>query len=386
MKDNGKRCKVKVSCLQENLARGLTIVGRAVAARSTLPVVSNVLLATDDSRLKLAATNLEIAITSWTPARVDEEGAITIPARLLNEFVSSLPTEKIDMALNVRTRTLNLKCASYEANIKGIDAEEFPPIPRVSEEATTLADPEQLRAAIGQVAFAAATDDSRPVLAGVLASFEGQTLTLAAADGFRLAVRKVPLLQAVAERVEVVVPGRAMQELARILAEQDEPVQISLTPNKSQVLFRMKDVELVSRLVQGTFPNYQQIIPQRYTTRVVVGTSELAKATKLASFFARDAANVVRVQVTAGEDLKPGKLVVAATAAEVGDTVGGIDAVVEGENVQIAFNAKYLADVLGVLNSNQVALEVTTSSSPGVVKPVGSDDYVHVIMPMHIAR
>ncbi|MCL4458864.1 MAG: DNA polymerase III subunit beta [Chloroflexi bacterium] len=377
---------MKVSCLQENLAKGLSVVGRAVPTRSTLPITSNILLSTEESRLKMAATNLEIGITCWIGAKVEEEGAITIPARLLTEFVNSLPPDKIEMTLNAQTRSLNMRCARYEANMKGIDAEEFPPIPKIGDKATVTVEPGLLHEAINQVAFAAATDDSRPVLAGVLANFEGEALTLAAADGFRLAVRKVNLDQVVPQPLSIIVPARALQELARILSGEEEPVEITVTPNKTQVLFHLSNVDLVSRLIEGNFPNYQQVIPQRYTTRAVLGRSDFLSAAKIASLFARDGANIVRLQLVPGEELTPGKIIVTATAAEIGDTVGGIDAIVEGEGLQIAFNAKYLSDVLGVLGGGQVALEVTSPSSPGVIRPVSSEDYIHIIMPMHTTR
>lgn len=373
-------------CLQDNLSKGLSIVGRAVAGKSTLPAITNVLIETDESRLKLAATNLEIAITCWIPATIEETGAITVPARLFSEFVNSLPNDTIEMKLNARTRTLNLKCARYEANLKGIDADEFPPIPRVSDEPASEIDPAVLEEAISQVVLAAASDDTRPVLAGVLASFNEDTLTLAAADGFRLAVRRAPLVKAVPEKFDIIIPARALHEIARIAGGEEEPVLVAITPNRSQILFHMKNVELVSRLIEGTFPNYNQIIPPRYATRTVVSTQDFLKATRIASFFARDASNIVKLQIEPGDELAPGKVTVSANSAETGDTVSAIDAVVEGDNAQIAFNAKYLADVLGVLNCAQVALETNSPSSPGVIKPVGADNYTHVIMPMHTSR
>ncbi|MBI4322472.1 MAG: DNA polymerase III subunit beta [Chloroflexi bacterium] len=377
---------MRLSCLQENLAKGLSLVARAVATKSTVPALSNVLIATDGSLLKLAATNLEIGVTCWIGAKIEEEGAITIPARLLTEFVNSLPNDRVEMELNERTRSLSIRCAQFQANLKGLDAEEFPPIPTVSDSVTSALAPHLLKEAITQVVFAAAADDTRPVLTGVLASFDDDTLTLAAADGFRLAVRKINLAAAVAERQDVILPSRALQELARVLDDQDESVEITVTPNKSQVLFHMKNVDLVSRLIEGTFPNYHQIIPQRYTTRVLVNTAEFLKAAKIASFFARDASNIVKLQVLPGEEMTPGKMMVTATAAEIGDAVGGIDVVVEGDNAQIAFNVKYLTEVLGVISANQVGLEITSPSSPGVVRPVGGDSYTHVIMPMHTTR
>ncbi|MDO8568254.1 MAG: DNA polymerase III subunit beta, partial [Dehalococcoidales bacterium] len=204
---------MKLSCLQENLNRGLSIVGRAVATRTTLPITNNVLLATDEGRLKLVATNLEVAISCWIGAKIEEEGSITVPARLLTEFVSSLPNDKIDMALSAKTKVLQLTCARYEARISGMDAKDFPPIPRIEDGITTRVEVDALRQAINQVAFAAATEESRPVLTGVDAQFEGDTLTLAAADGFRLAVRKLTTTDKVKEKTEVIIPARTLGEL-----------------------------------------------------------------------------------------------------------------------------------------------------------------------------
>lgn len=372
---------MRLSCLQENLSKCLGIVGRAVAGRTTLPVTNNVLLTTEESRLKLSATNLEIAISCWLGAMVEEGGAITIPARLLSEFVNSLPSQKIDLAL--ADRTLELKCARFEARISGIDAEDFPPIPKISGGTAYQIEPDALRTAINQVVFATASEDTRPVLTGVCAEFEGDTLTLAAADGFRLAVHKAPLMAAAKERVEVIIPGRSLSEVNRLLADQKEAIEIAVSQNKNQVLFRMKDVELVSQLIQGTFPNYRQLIPQGYTTRAVISTPEFLRATKTAAIFARDGSGIVRIQI-APEGEPGGKMSVSARSEQVGDNVGEIDAKVEGEPAKIAFNGKYLTDVLGVIHEGEVALEATTPSSPGVIRPLGADNYIHIIMPMFV--
>ncbi len=373
-----------LSCLQENLNRGLSVVGRAVATRATLPITNNVLLVTDQSRLKLVATNLEMAISCWIGAKVEEEGAITVPARLLTEFISSLPSEKVDISLSPRTKTLALKCARFEARISGVDAKDFPPIPKIEEGITTRVEIEALRQGISQVVFAAASEESRPVLTGVDAQFEGDLLTLAAADGFRLAVYKLPIAVPVSEKIEVIIPARALAELNRLMTDQEEPVEITINPNKSQALFRLKNIELVSQLVQGTFPNYAQLIPQSYNTGAVVSVAEFLRATKTASIFARDGSGIVRSVIAPGGELTPGKMTLSARSEEIGDDVGEIDAIVEGEEAKIAFNGKYLTDVLSVLGEDQVALETTNPSSPGVLRPVGVDNYIHVIMPMFV--
>ncbi len=375
---------MKLSCLQENLNHGLNVVGRAVATRTTLPITSNILLATDQSRLKLAATNLEMAITCWIGAKVEEEGAITVPARLLTEFISSLPNDKIDVSLSPRTKTLELKCARFEARISGVDAKDFPPIPKVEEGVKTKLEVEAFQQGINQVVFAAATEESRPVLTGVDAQLKDNILTLAAADGFRLAVFRLPLAAPVEKTTEAIIPARSLAELNRLMADQEEPVEITVNATKSQALFRLKDIELVSQLVQGTFPNYTQLIPQSYKTRMIVNVDEFLRATKTAAIFARDGSGIVRLVITPGAAKAPGKLTVSARSEEIGDDVGEIDAKVDGEEAKIAFNGKYLTDVLSVLRETQVALEITNPSSPGVIRPVGVDNYLHVVMPMFV--
>ncbi|HIQ00909.1 MAG TPA: DNA polymerase III subunit beta [Anaerolineales bacterium] len=377
---------MKVSCLQENLAKGLSIVGRAVSPRSTLPILSHVLLATDGGRLRLSATNLEIGINCWIGARVEEEGTIAVPARTFIDLVNALPPDRVDMEGVVRTMTLNLRCGRSEANIKGMDAVEFPPIPMPEGEGGVRLDAEALRTAIAQVAFAAATDEARPILTGVLVQFEEDRVTLAAADGYRLSVRSVPLPEPVGEPFSVIVPARAMVELGRICADQEEPVLTTVTPDHNRILFQLTDVVLVSQLIPGNFPDYRQIIPRDRNTRTVVGTADLLKACRTAQIFARDGAHIVQFHVHLGTDLEPGRLVVSATSAETGDDVTQLDASVEGEPIEIAFNVKYLIDVLSVLGTPQVALDTTSSSSPGVLRPVGEEDFIHVVMPMHLGR
>lgn len=375
---------MKVTCTQEALGRGLAIVGRAVAARSPLPITSNVLLATEEGRLRLSATNLEITMSCWIQAQIDEEGAITVPARLLTDFVSTLPNDRISLTVAPRARQVRLACARNEATIGGLNAEDFPPAPVVKDGVSVELDPKGLRQAVAQTVFAAATDDSRPVLTGVHTKFEDKLLTLAASDGFRLAVFKLPLEDAVSEAVEIVVPARALAELNRLLAEEEEPVTLRTNAGKTQVLFRLKNAEMVAQLIQGTFPNFNQLIPSGYTGRAVADIGEFLRETRIASVFARDGSGIVRLVVTPGEGVTPGKVVISARAEEIGDNQGELDAAVEGEGVKIAFNGKYLQDVLQALDAGQLALETSGPSSQGVFRPMGNDNYVHVIMPMFV--
>jgi DNA polymerase-3 subunit beta len=375
---------MRVSCLQENLAKGLSIVGRAVAPRSTLPVLGNVLLATDNGRLRLAATNLEIGITCWIGAKVEEDGAITVPARTFIDLVNALPQDRVDMELAVRTQTLNVRAGRFENHIKGIDAQEFPILPSFEEDSAVQIAPDVLKKLIEQVAFAATTDESRPILTGVLAKFSEDQLVFAAADGFRLSVRAAPLLTPVSKPIEVIIPARALAELGRVSGEQKDPIGILFPPQRSQVLFHLSNVELVSQLIDGKFPDYNAIVPKRYETRAVMDTAPLLKACRAASVFARENSNIARVTIAPGSELAPGHVTVQATSAETGDNAGELDATVEGAQIEIAFNVKFMIEVLGVAGTPQVALETTSPSSPGMIRPIGDDAFTHVIMPMHI--
>ena len=377
---------MKISCLQENLAKGLSTVGRAVATRSTLPVLSNILLATDQSRLKLSATNLELGINCWVGAMVEQEGAVTVPARLLVDFVNSLPPERINLELVTRTQTLNLKCGHYEANIRGIDAQEFPLLLVPEEDNRVKLEPDPLRQMIDQVAFAAATGESRPVLTGVLADLTPESLTFAAADGYRLSVSSVKVEPGLSETMSIIIPARALQELRRVSGEGERPIEMLITPNRNQVFFLMSNVELVSQLVEGTFVDYRRVIPTTHNTKAIINTSNLIQAMRMAFIFARDASNLVRFQIVAGEDTEPGRLVITAASAEHGDNVSELSAKVEGKPIEIAFNARYFIDALSVIETDEVALEMRDPSSPGVIRPVGGSDFVHVIMPMYIAH
>ena len=380
---------MKVSCLQENLAKGLGIVGRAVASRSTLPVLANVLLSTDNGHLKLSATNLEIGINCWVGAKVEDEGSITVPARLLGEFVNSLPPERIDLNLDEETQTLNLRCARFESNIKGIDAQEFPLVPTAAEDdgnAIKL-DPISLRMMIDQVVFAAATDESRPILTGVLVQLNEDNLIMAAADGFRLSVKSATINQNLGEMMEVIIPARALMELSRVSADQEQPVSVVIIPDRKQILFHLEGIDLVSQMIEGKFPDYNQIIPPSFATRSVLDTANFLKAARVSHLFARDAANIVKLEITpSGDELMNGRITLMATSAELGDNVADVDASIEGDSLEVAFNAKYLIDVLSVIDSPQVALETSAPSSPGVLRPIGDEEYTHVIMPMHISR
>ncbi len=377
---------MQVSCLQDNLSRGLNIVSRAVGTRTTLPVLSNVLLSTDNGRLRLAATNLDMGVTVWIGASVEEDGAITVPARTLSDLVNTLSPERVDLEVAVRTNALHLACGATTASIKGIDAQEFPMIPSPTGEDDVLHIPADIfKEAIGLVAFAAARDDSRPILTGVSLSFADGLLTLAAADGFRLSVREIPLDAEFYDSFSLVVPARTLNELARVITEGDEEVLLILPPDRSHVIFHVGDVEITSQLIDGTFPDYRKIIPNEVVTRTVVYTADVLRACRRADIFAREANHTVRFSVEP-QDGAAGILRVTAQSSETGENEVVLDASIEGEGLDMAFNVRYLIEVLSVLPDDQVVIKTIKADKPGVLQPVGEESFTHVVMPMHIGR
>ena len=379
---------MKVTCKQSDISRGLSVVSHAVATRSTLPVLANILIATDENRLRLSATNLEIGITCWVPAQVAEEGSVTIPARLLTDFVSGLPQGAVEINLPAGSYTLSVKSNRNAANIKGMDAGEFPTIPTAdSDEPPVLLDAAALKEMIGQVAFAAATDEARPVFTAVLAQVADDKLTFAAADSYRLAVRSADLAANGHPVGDILIPARTLTELARILPAEGV-VQMVVTPNRSQVLFHSDGMDLISRLIDGAFPAYQRIMPQGHEMRAVLDTGDFRQAAKSVALFAKDSNNIVTLTIEPGraEGVEPGTAMLQATAEELGDNTSVVNAAVEGKGLRIMFNVRYLTDVLAVIDTPRVVLELESPQKPGVVRPDGTDDYTYVIMPMHTIR
>ena len=375
---------MKVSVLQENLAHGLNIVSRAVSPRSTLPVLANVLVATDEGRLRLSTTNLELGITCWIGAKIEDEGSTTVPARTFTDLVSTLANDRVDMALNVRTQTLNVRCGTSNTDIKCIDAQEFPPMPVPDLENGIPINVTDLKEMIQQVVFAASTDEARPVLTGVLFTVQGNKVSLSAADGFRLSIRKAELSSPVARPFSAIIPARALSELARIAADGDQTLTMTMPAGRGQVIFRMKDVELASQLIEGSFPDLEQVIPRSYRTRTVLPTSQFLKACKQAEIFAREGSHIARINVTPGGELQPGSVDISGQSEETGYNQTQVDASIEGPAILIAFNVRFLREVLDVVKTPNVALETTADTSPGVIRPVGEESFLHVIMPMHL--
>lgn len=376
---------MKVTILQENLARGLGIVSRAVSPRSTLPVLANVLLASDEGRLRLSATNLEMGITCWIAARIEEDGSTTVPARTFVDLVNTLPGEQVALSLDMQTQTLNVRSGTSTNDIKGIDAQEFPPLPVPEMDGAVSLNVTDFKEMIQQVAFAASTDEARPVLMGVLMQVENEGITMAAADGFRLSVRSAKLTSPAPQPVNIIIPARALNELARVAGDGEESISMVVPKGRGQVIFRVKDIELVSQLIDGSFPDYQQIIPRSYKSRTLISTASLLKACKQAEIFAREGSNVARLDIKAAKgEIEPSEVEISAISEETGKNETIIEATVDGTSVLIAFNVRYLREALEIIKSPNVAMETSAPNAPGVIRPVGDDNFLHVIMPMHL--
>lgn len=374
---------MKVEVTQSLLAHGLSLVSRAVSPRSTLPVLANVLLASDEGRLRLSATNLEMGITCWIPAVIEEEGSTTVPARTISDLVSTLPNDKIHFDLDVKHQNLTVKCGMAATMIKGIDAQEFPPLPIVDSKDSISLNVNDFKEMIQQVAFAASTDEARPVLQGVMMKVVDSDVTLAATDGFRISVRKAALKTPVTQPVTAIIPARALAELARIAENGDENVEMIIPGGRGQVIFHLKHAELVSQLIEGNFPDYNAIIPHSFKTHSVVKRDEFLKSCKQAEVIARDSNNVIRLDITPQSD-KVGLIKISALSEETGSSDITVDSNIDGPDLAIAFNVRFIREVLEVIKEGEVSIDTNANNTPALVKPVGNEDYTHVIMPMHL--
>ncbi len=375
---------MRLSVLQSNLAKGLSIVSRAVESRPSMPVLSNVLLKTEESRLKLAAVNLSLGlgITVYIGANVEIEGAVTLPAKVFVDLVNNLSNDRVDLTLDATTQTMHLRCGGTKTNIKGIDAHEFPPLIEGGE-GDLVIDGALFKDMINQVAFSAATDDHRPALTGIYMQLNGNTITLAAADGYRLAVHTGALDKKFDKALNLLIPAKSLVEVAKVIGDGEEPVQVSLPNERDIVLFTIGQVEISAQLLDAKFPPFESVIPKDYSTSTVMYRSDLLSACARAEIFARDSAFSGRLYVAPPKRSgDPGVVTIVGKSQERGDNEGVLDASVEGEAVDISFNIKYLIDVLRVLPDEQVILQSKGAANPGVIRPMGRDNYLYIIMPM----
>lgn len=378
---------MKAIVQQSQLAHGVGVVQRAVTPRSTLPVLSNILIKTDGGRLRLSATNLELGISAWIDARVEDEGGLTVPARTFADLVSNLPSQDVTLSVDTRTQTLNVKCGTLNTDIKGISADEFPPMPAPDLDAAIPLNVGNFKEMIGQVVFAASTEDSRPNLTGVHMSFEDEVLEMAATDGYRISISRAAMVGMGKQKLEALIPARALSELSRVAVNGDETLKMTFPPGRGQVIFHLKDVELVSQLIEGNFPNYNAIIPPTFKTKTVLSTGDLLKACKQTEIIAREGNYIARLDIQPGEDGESvAQLDISANSEQTGSSEVIVDASVEGVPLLISFNIRYLREALEVIKTSTVILETNAANTPGLLRPVDDESFKHIIMPMNIPR
>ena len=379
---------MKAIVQQQQLAHGVSVVSRAVTSRSTLPVLSNILVKTDEGRLRLSATNLELGISAWIGAKVSEEGGLTVPSRTFVDLVSNLPSEDVILSVDERTQSLNVKCGTLNTDIKGISAEEFPPMPTPDDETAIPLNVENFKEMIQRVVFAASTEDTRPNLTGVHMSFQGDILEMAATDGYRISISRATIGHKPPQNLEALIPARALSELSRIAVNGDETLLMSFPAGRGQVIFHLKDAELVSQLIEGNFPNYTAIIPTSFKTRTVLNTAQLLKACKQTEIIAREGSYIARldIQPEAGSTSSSPQLEISATSEQTGSSEVIVDASVDGVPLLISFNIRFLREALEVIKTANVLLETNAANTPGMLRPVGDDSFKHIIMPMNVNR
>jgi len=365
---------MKITCLQENLKSGLNIVQNIIGRNLTLPILNNLLLETELGRLKISSTNLEIGINTWISGKIEKQGAITCPAKILSGFINNLPNKKIE--LETKDNNLFIKCEGYKANIKGLSVEDFPIIPKIKEKPIFIFKKSDiLRNGLNQVIGAAAISESRPEISGILFYFNKEVIKLVATDSFRLAEKTIYQSDSLVDKpIYLIIPQRTAQELIRILNEKpDQELKVILGNN--QILFELNEVQLISRLIDGQYPDYQQIIPKNFKTKVFVLKDEIINNIRIASIFSSKI-NDIKLLIS------PGKIEILAKDPDLGENQSQILTKTEGENLEINFNFKYLLDGLANISTKQVFLGLNSESSPAIIRPVQEQDYLYVVMPI----
>ena len=370
---------------RKELFEGIQTVGKAVATRSSLPILTHVRIAAKDGKVSMMATDLEMWMEHTLPGvGITEDGAATAPARNFTELLAAMPDADVSVTVEDETNTLHLRCLKANYKLLGLSADEFPLLPQVTEDSRFVIDREMLKDAVKQTIFATSTDETRAILTGVLVVFQGDSLKLVATDTHRLAVRDCPVKEG-SGSASAIVPSRAMNELLRIVGNEEGEVVVTLSGN--QIQFQVDDASgskttLISRLIDGQFPNYERVIPAQATKTLTVERAPLAAAVKRASIVARDSASRVVLRTTDDGD----KLTITAESGSVGNAYEEVEVARTGDDtpVEIAFNAKYLADVLNVLETEGLHIELTEPLRPGVIRPTDNADYLCVLMPMQV--
>ena len=361
---------MKLQVTQEHLNQALASVSRVANSRNTLPILANVLIKTIDNRLSLSATNLDIAIVHYIGAKINEAGAITVPARLMQDFVNSLPSGVIELELT--DTKLKVKTDQYDSVINGIVADDFPVMPTINESSSWMIPAQELKKGLQQVVFAASNDETRQVLTGIYIHNNNGKLFIAATDSYRLAEKEIGNSK---DRVSILVPATAMQDLLRILG--DFEGEVTVNHDGQQVLFRVGDIELTARLVEGQYPDYQKLIPSDFTSSITLKRSDIVNVTKVSSLFARESAGSVTIEL----DDKTSTLNIRSVASQIGENTAKAEGKVNGSG-SITLNSRYLLDALQVLSGEEVFFGFNGKLEPTILKDPKDNSYRHIIMPL----
>jgi len=373
---------MKIICLQENLKNGLNIVQNIIGKNLTLPILNNILLTTDKKQLKLSATDLEIGITNYILCKIEKEGGITLPAKILVNFVNNLPNKKIE--ITIKNNIAYLRCENFKSNIRGLDVKDFPIIPKIKNEPILEINSLNLKNTLEQIVNFTSFSDIRPEITGVLFDFSSnKEIKFVATDSFRLGEKTISLKNNKIKKDyqgSVIIPSKTIQELIRIISNQEEKeemVEISLENN--QILFNLPKIQIISKIIEGTYPAYQQLISKQFETSVSIEREELLKAVKISSFFSSKI-NDVRLRINSKKSI----IEVFSQDIELGENLSELQAEIKGKDLEVIFNHRYLFDGLNSVNSKKVFLGFNGEVSPGVIKPEGDDSFNYIIMPIKL--
>ncbi len=361
---------MKLIVTQENLARALAVVGRVAQAKAQLPVLSNILLKTDNNQLLLAATNLEIAITERIGAKIQTEGSITIPARLMSEYITNLPKDNI--SLELEKNKLHIITENFRSTINGVSAEEFPELPAIESPTEIIIPAKDIKKAITQTILTTSRDETRPILTGVYAHTQDESLYFAATDGYRLSEKKIISTK---EMMKAIIPAQTLQDVTRVLPEDCDEVKMLF--DSQQVRFLMNDIEITSRLIEGAFPDYRQLIPSSSEVLFTCSKDELMRITKVASLFARESGGSVTIKT----DSTVGSVSIHSLASQLGENTSEIQTKPSGDG-QITLNSRYIIEALGVIDDTEISFGFSGKLAPCVVRPKNTAEYTHIIMPL----
>lgn len=364
---------MQLSCLKENLIRALGLVSRIVGTKVSLPILSNILLSTDKGRLKISATDLELGINTWIGAKIEKNGAITLPTRLFNDFIGSLPDEKITLAISDKKATISGKTTC--SVIKGLEATDFPLIPEIKKPTSVISiDSQKLKEALGKTVFSCAIDETKPVLSGVLFKIKKDKIILVATDSFRLSEQTI-VIKKNENECEFIIPKRTANELTRIIAEQSEELKIKISEN--QASFEFGNTFFITRLIEGSFPDYTQIIPKTQKTTLTIDKEEFSRGLKVASLFSKDAANNVAIEADQQ------KIQISATSQQLGESHSEAKCLeMKGEKVKFSVNAMFLLECLNNISEPEIQLKLVDKNSPiQLISPKNKNSFF-LIMPL----